>query len=171
MSELLKIKARARRANNDTFHFTNCTPQEMNFNERQQFWQGIETWILENSAVADGDKVCVFTGPVFANDDPGYRDIKVPLKFWKIVVFERDGELRSVGLVASQKERIKQTPGGVPESLDDPSPVAEYQKSIADIETMTGLDFGKVTQADTFGGGEAVGAAERRLVSFEDIRL
>lgn len=163
-------KARARRANNDTFHFTNCTPQELNFNERQKFWQGIETWILEDSAVADGDKVCVFTGPVFADGDPNYRDIKVPLKFWKIVVFERDGELRSVGLVASQKERIKQTPGGVPESLDDPSPVAEYQTSIAAIEQMTGLDFGKVTTADTFGGDEALGA-ERKLTSFDEIRL
>jgi endonuclease G len=163
-------KSRARRANNDTFHFTNCTPQELNFNERKKFWQGIETWILEDSAVADGDKVCVFTGPVLDDNDPGYRDIQVPMKFWKVVVFERDGELRSVGLVASQKERIKQTPGGIPESLDDPSPVAEFQVSVADIEQMTGLDFGKVTAADTFGGGESMGA-ERKLASFEDIRL
>ena len=161
-------KARARRGNNDTFHFTNCTPQEMNFNERKKFWQGIETWILEDSAVADNDKVCVFTGPVFTDDDPNYRDIKVPLKFWKIVVFERDGELRSVGLVASQKERIKQTPGGVPEALDDPSPVAEYVKSIAEIEQMTGLDFGKVTTADTFEGDEAI---NKQLESFEEIKL
>jgi len=93
------------------------------------------------------------------------------MKFWKVVVFERDGELRSVGLVASQKERIKETPGGVPESLDDPSPVAEYQVSVADIEQMTGLDFGKVTAADTFGGGESVGGAEKKLTSFEDIQL
>lgn len=161
-------KARARRANNDTFHFTNCTPQEWTFNERKKYWQGIETWILEDSAVADGDKVCVFTGPVFANDDPAYRDIKVPIKFFKIVVFERDGELKSVGLVASQKERIGKTPGGIPESLDDPSPVSEWQTRIADIETMTGLDFGKVTAADTFGADEAV---SKKLESFEDIRL
>jgi endonuclease G len=161
-------KARARRGNNDTFHFANCTPQEIDFNERKKFWQGIETWILEDSAVADGDKVCVFTGPVLADDDPQYRDIKVPMRFWKIVVFERDGELRSVGLVASQKERIKLIPGGVPESLNDPSPVAEYQKSIADIEQMTGLDFGKVTTADTFEGDEAV---NKKLESFEEIKL
>ena len=163
-------KARARRGNNDTFHFTNCTPQEIDFNERKKYWQGIESWILEDSAVADGDKVCVFTGPVFRNDDPGYRDIQVPMEFWKIVAYERDGELRAVGMVASQKQRIKQTPGGVPEALDDPSPVAEYQRKIADIEQMTGLDFGPLTGADTFGDGEAVGG-ERKLESFEEIRL
>ena len=161
-------KARARRGNNDTFHFTNCTPQELNFNERQKFWQGIETWILEDSAVADGDRVCVFTGPVFADDDPQYRDIRVPMQFWKIVAFERDGELKSVGLVASQKERIRQTPGGVPESLDDPSPVAEYRKSVAEIEQLTGLDFGKLVAADTIGGEEAL---EGKLESFEEIKL
>ena len=161
-------KARARRGNNDTFHFTNCTPQEWTFNEKKKYWQGIETWILEDSAVADGDRVSVFTGPVFADNDPHYRDIRVPMKFWKIVVFERDGELKATGLVASQKERIKQTPGGLPESLEDPSPVAEYQVSIAEIEQMTGLDFGKLVAADTLGGEEAM---SRPLESFEEIKL
>jgi endonuclease G len=106
---------------------------------------------------------------VFEADDPHYRDLKVPLKFWKIVVFERDGELRATGLVASQKERIRQTQGGMPESLDDPSPVAEWQKSISDIEDMTGLRFGNLRAADTLGGGEAV--TNQKLESFEDIRL
>jgi hypothetical protein len=36
------------------------------------------------------------------NNRVHYRDIRVPMKFWKIVVFERDGELKATGLVASQ---------------------------------------------------------------------
>jgi hypothetical protein len=43
-------------------------------------------------------------------------------------------------------------PAHVEQRLSRPN--AEYQKSIAEIEQMTGLDFGKLIQADTLGGSK-----------------
>ena len=44
----------ATRANKDTFHFTNCTPQHWKFNESIKFWQGIERYVLEQGLFVSG---------------------------------------------------------------------------------------------------------------------
>jgi endonuclease G len=100
---------RAKRANADTFHFTNCTPQEATFNRRSQYWQGIENYVLDN-AKADSERVSVFTGPVFTDEDPDYRYVKVPMRFWKILVRVESGQLLATALLADQSERIQQLP-------------------------------------------------------------
>lgn len=41
----------AERANADTYHFTNCSPQAWRFNQRTQYWQGAERYILENGVL------------------------------------------------------------------------------------------------------------------------
>lgn len=164
--------SRAIRANADTFHFTNCTPQESVFNQTAEYWQGIERWILEDSAVADRERVSVFTGPVFSEDDPPYRYVHVPMAFWKIVAYVRDGELRATALLASQKERIKRLPEAVAEDLGDVTAVEEWQTSVREIERLTGLDFGILREHDTLqGGGGEARKTRRRLKSFDDIRL
>jgi endonuclease G len=43
----------ALRAEADTFHFTNCVPQHWRFNRRREFWQGIESYILDNVSLHD----------------------------------------------------------------------------------------------------------------------
>jgi endonuclease G len=169
-------RRRAARANADTFHFTNCTPQESRFNQTKEFWQGIERWILEDSAVADRERVTVFTGPVLGDADPPYRYVRVPTAFWKIVAYVRDGELRATALLASQADRIRRLPEGaerMAEDLDDVSAVEEFQTSVGEIEALTGLDFGPLRAHDTLvrrGGGEAA-SARRRLRAFDDIAL
>src|SRR5262249_56939354 len=84
--------SRAKKANADTFHFTNCTPQQWNFNERVRYWAGIENYVLDN-AKAEREKVTVLTGPVLGDDDPPYRYVQVPRAFWKILVRVQDGQL------------------------------------------------------------------------------
>jgi endonuclease G len=84
--------SRARKANADTFHFTNCTPQQFEFNERAKYWAGIENYILDN-AKAENEKVTVITGPVLRDDDPAYRGLQVPMAFWKILVRVENGKL------------------------------------------------------------------------------
>ena len=95
----------ATRANNDTFHFTNCTPQHWMFNEKAKFWQGLERYVLENGALQVDPKavVCVFQGPIF-NDgiDHWADDVQIPSSFWKIVVWKGHDKLKAVGLVADQ---------------------------------------------------------------------
>lgn len=44
----------AERANADTYHFTNCSPQHFRFNESTKFWQGAEQYVLENGALSEG---------------------------------------------------------------------------------------------------------------------
>lgn len=162
---------RAKRANADTFHFTNCTPQESKFNQSGEIWQGIENYILDN-ARAEREKVTVFTGPVFSNDDPEYRFVKVPKKFWKILVRVEDEQLLATALIADQSELIQRLPERFSESFDDFSNVAEYQTSIREIENLTDLDFGSLRDYDTFktGSGEST-ISQRGINRFEDIIL
>ena len=72
-------------ANDDTFHLTNCSPQHKDFNRNQATWAGLEDYILDH---ADNEqiKVTVFTAPVLTNNDPFYREIQIPVQFFKVVV-------------------------------------------------------------------------------------
>jgi len=47
-------------------------------------------------------KLSVFTGPVFRDDDPPYRGVNVPRKFWKIAAWTNEAELGAVGFVVDQ---------------------------------------------------------------------
>jgi DNA/RNA endonuclease G (NUC1)/pimeloyl-ACP methyl ester carboxylesterase len=141
----------AERANADTFHFTNCCPQEYRFNEQQRYWAGIEDYVL-NNARAEGARVCVFTGPVFAATDPTYRGLRVPVQFFKVVARVEGGQLKATAFLASQAELLSALPerlGGA-EGFDDVGRVREYLTSVAEIEEMTGLDFGLLRDRDTF---------------------
>jgi endonuclease G len=162
---------RAKRANADTFHFTNCTTQESAFNQQSQYWQGIENYVLDN-AKAEDERVSVFTGPVFADDDPDYRYVKVPNKFWKILIREDNGQLLATALLADQSARIRRLPERLSEAFDDLSKVAEYQTSVREVERLTGLDFGSLLDHDTFEQGpERIVASKVKLESFDDIKL
>ena len=162
---------RAKRANADSFHFTNCAPQEWTFNQQAKYWQGIENYILDN-AKADRERIIVFTGPIFADDDPEYRSIKVPQKFWKIIVRVENGMLLSTAFLADQSQRITQLPERLREGFDDLSKVKEYQTSITEIENLTGLDFGFLRDHDTYqDGGEGIADLKREIEKFEDIKL
>jgi endonuclease G, mitochondrial len=55
-----------RDANEDTFHFSNCSPQHKNLN--QKTWLDLADYILRNADVNDL-KLNVFTGPVFNQND------------------------------------------------------------------------------------------------------
>ncbi|MGL1418995.1 DNA/RNA non-specific endonuclease, partial [Vibrio parahaemolyticus] len=46
----------AERANADTFHFTNCSPQHFRFNQSATYWQGLERYVLENGVLAASSK-------------------------------------------------------------------------------------------------------------------
>ncbi|MGH9753909.1 MAG: DNA/RNA non-specific endonuclease, partial [Blastocatellia bacterium] len=52
----------ARLGEDDTFVYTNATPQMPQLNQRT--WLSLENYVLDN-AKTEGFKVCVFTGPVF----------------------------------------------------------------------------------------------------------
>lgn len=134
------------RAANDTFHFTNCSLQISAFNQRAAQWAGIEGYVLDN-AKAERKRVTVFSGPVFADDDPPYRGVPVPKAFWKILVRVDDGKLRATAFLASQEEQLRKGLGL--EGFDDLGRVAVYHTRVDAVAARTGLDFGRLTAFDT----------------------
>jgi len=163
-----KTAAEAKLANDDTFHFTNCSPQHAITNQGKTKIKdggktvtappGLLLWgKLEEHVAAQGKagkrKLCVFNGPVFRPTDKPYRDtgVRLPEEFWKLVVFADDaGEPAAAAFVLSQKELIKDL-----EEFD----VGEYvavQVAVKDLEARTKLDFGPVAGWDVLDRDEVV---------------
>jgi endonuclease G len=93
----------AKTASDDTFHFTNCTPQHHDFNAGQTLWAGLEDYILD-SADNLRFRVNVFSGPVLAADDDQYRGVQLPRQFWKVVAMaKQDGTLSVTAYLLSQE--------------------------------------------------------------------
>ena len=151
----------ALKANNDTFHFTNCSLQASPFNRGKDRWQGLEQFLLEQHAKKDLRRLIVITGPVFAPNDPVYQNenmdysVRCPLEFWKVCVLVRqDGSPSATAFVLGQSD-IRDLPGF--EAVFD---VAATQITIEDLESKTGLDFGAVKQHDHFAEGGKPGTLE-----------
>lgn len=171
--------ATAERANADTFHFTNCSPQHWRFNESAKYWQGVERYVLENGLLENDNekRLCVLQGPVFDDTiDRWADDVQIPSSFWKIVVWKGSQGLKSVGLVVDQLAIIDiQRQGGSPPQALPFVDVSHWRVPIATIEKRTGLSFGdEVRNGDTIHQPDqpAVGGeAAIRIDSFKDIAL
>lgn len=135
----------AKLANDDTFHFTNCSPQHEITNQGKvdKAPPGLRLWgKLEDHVASQGKKnkrrLSVFNGPVFRSTDRKYRGVKLPKEFWKVVVFADDtGEPAAAAFVLTQKELIQ--------GLEEEFQVGGFktvQVRIRDLETKTDLDFG-----------------------------
>jgi endonuclease G len=167
---------KARRGQADTFHFVNCAPQHKGFNPVQTRWAGVEDWIT-NGSDDDDLRVSIFTGCVFRDDDPVFDTIRVPREYWKIVARVEDGELLATAILADQtdllglSEAFRESAG--PEDLPDfPDKLPdEYQVTIAEIEELTGLDFGLLREHDTFADASEGLRSRRKLESFQDISV
>ena len=162
------------RANTDTFHFTNCAPQHWRFNESTEYWQGVERHYLEYGAKPDQVRISVLTGPVLSDRDPEVDGVKVPMAFWKIVARVEDGALRATAFRVSQETLISEPRRRLrrPEADDPPPQIDQYICSIAQLEELTGLDFGPLAAADTYEAHSAAGSEglERTLIrSWDDL--
>lgn len=152
-------EADAQRANNDTFHFTNCTPQHEDFNQNKTTWAGLEDYLLENAQNRDL-RVCVFTGPVFAPDDDEYRGVQLPRQFWKVAAMvKRDGTLSATAYLLSQESLI----AGLELAPTDFSYGAyeTFQVQLTRIEALTGLSFGALSAHDPLTQNESLTTTSR----------
>ena len=82
-------EAEARRASDDTFHWTNIAPQHFIFNQGDRdpelsLWGLLENHVMEE-AERKRQRVNVFNGPVFPDDDPSHRGLQVPRAYWKVL--------------------------------------------------------------------------------------
>ena len=153
--------ATARRANVDTFHFTNSCPQIGAVN--QQVWLGLENYVLRNTRDHDM-RVSVFTGPVFTKHDLLYRGALVPRSFWKVVaVVDEDGRPSATGYEISQDEALSDLEFAF-------GAYKTYQVSIRSIEKKTRAVVRRAGQIRWLfnGGGERPSPAARPPRLFGD---
>jgi endonuclease G len=170
----------AKLANDDTFHWTNCSPQHQVFNQSKlsqpkdlRLWGELENHITDQ-AKQDMQRLSIFNGPVFGKDDRTHRGLLIPSAFWKVVAYRSRGdELRAVGFVLHQADLISNLAA---ERFD----VGRFdlrQVRISRIEELTGLDFKGLRNIDPMAATgvrevfEGAAVAERKLESAADIRF
>lgn len=143
----------AERANFDTFHYVNAAAQHSRLNQGKQLWQGLENYILDSARTA-GFRICVFTGPVLADDMIPMDGALVPHEFWKLVaaVDENTSRLHATAYLLSQGDMIralleKRSRSEGNEGLKLGA-YRTFQIAIADLADATGHDFSAYVAAD-----------------------
>lgn len=116
--------------------WSNIAPQHGNLHDDS--WGKIEDWMLEH-VEKDGRRACVFTGPVFTEDDPEHINgtnevpIRIPAGFWKVITINLNGAMRSAGFLVWQRDYDSEEPLPF-------EPVLE-QVRLTTIEVLSGLTF------------------------------
>lgn len=166
-------EAEARRATEATFTYPNAAPQASGFNQSKELWLGLEDHVLEFADTTD-ERISVFTAPVLKDDDPPYRGIRVPRRFFKVAAWTTRGDgvprLAAAGFVLDQSELIDLREG----VLDVPTLGAfrTFQVRIADIEELSGIGLGALVDADVLAKTTVRGeGAWRPLREPEDVVL
>jgi endonuclease G len=159
-------------ANDDTFHFTNCTPQHKDFNENKATWAGVEDYVLDNADTIDF-RASVFSGPVFAEDDDDYRGVKLPRQFWKVVVMvKKDEQLSATGYLLSQEALLEQPLERVATAEFSYGAYRTFQVPVTRVEGLTGLSFGELSKLDPLRSSRFRStAAVHPIDSHEDVVL
>jgi endonuclease G, mitochondrial len=173
----------AERANADTFHFTNCSPQHFRFNQTVTYWQGLERYVLENGFLDEEAenperRISVFQGPIFDDAiDNWCDDVQIPSSYWKLVLWVSASHgRRAVALIADQGPLLHETRVNLGPPRDVPSvDVSGWRVPVREIEERTGLQFSPdVSEADTIQLGRAPSTGEeraaiRRVLKWEDL--
>ncbi len=123
--------------------WSNIVPQHENLHDHA--WGNIEDWMLEH-VENNNRRACVFTGPVFTEDDPKHKNgpneipIRIPAGFWKVITIQLNGAMRSAGFLIWQRDYDSKTPLPF-------APVLE-QVRLTTIEMLTGLTFSSLRPFD-----------------------
>lgn len=132
--------AEAKKANVDSFFFTNITPQMDDFNQssRGGLWGRLEDAVFEDTEV-ENLRVSVFGGPVFRDDDREFRDVLIPREFWKLIAFVENGKLKAKAFLLTQ-------------NLDELEALEldrfrVFQVAVSEIESRCGLSFPSALRA------------------------
>lgn len=160
-----------RRANGDTYHVTNCSPQTGAFNRStlgEDNWGDLEDHVLSE---AGSERLCVFAGPVLDPNDPVFHGVgdggaklaaRVPSRFWKVIVSRVEDGIAAFGFV------LEQDLGDVQFEFVVPAEFKPAMYPIADVAAITGVRFDdaivRADQYDAIRGLETAfrGGIERR---------
>lgn len=127
--------AQVKRANGDTFHVTNCSPQRGNFNRSGShgIWGQLENYI---GAQSDAERYCIFAGPVLSPDDKtfvGTERVMLPSRFWKVVCAVKSGKLQVFAFILEQDVK------DLPLEFQVNAQWKAKQVSLKDLESTIGL--------------------------------
>lgn len=177
--------AAAKQHGDDSFHFTNCSPQFFSFNQGKQLWAGLEDYTRD--VLLEGEeKGIVMNGPVFdgpdaeesdlpnpsgrPHKDPSFGGVQIPKYFWKILIRRNEDGLKAAAFLMSQRKQVMEIDriqeADVFERMSEED-VSVFQVSIADLTKLTKLDFGNLGDVDSH---EATSIGPRLIRSYEDIR-
>ncbi len=125
------------RANGDTYHTTNCSPQVADFNRSSQggVWGKLENLILKQ---AKTEKYCVFSGPLLTRkdrvfigkDQRGELRFQVPQAYWKIIIAHTENSLQAFAFL------LKQDLGNVPLEFAVDAQWKNYMLPIGKLDRM-----------------------------------
>ncbi len=93
----------AKKANSDSFFFTNIAPQMSDFNQSglDGIWGKLEDAVF-NEVDVENLKISLIGGPIFNDDDRSYRKIKIPREFYKVIFYQVKGILKSKAFLLTQ---------------------------------------------------------------------
>ncbi|MGE3873860.1 MAG: DNA/RNA non-specific endonuclease [Parvibaculaceae bacterium] len=133
-----------RRANGDTYHVTNCSPQVAGFNrsaEGEDNWGDLENHVLSEAA---NERLCVFAGPVLDPADQAFTGkgangsvlrARIPRRFWKVIVARVEDGIAAYGFVLEQDLADVDVEFTVPEEF------VAAMAPIGDIAGIAGVTF------------------------------
>lgn len=138
-----------------TFFFPNTCPQAAALN--QKLWNQLERKLVTAQNKQEEGKICVFTGPVIDANDPPYihvPEFQIPMRFFKVVVFEFNQKLYATGLIMSHINIVKKlnlvdvrnrlVPArteAVKTPIDDFPHNGIFQVNLSLIKQLTGIAF------------------------------
>lgn len=156
-----------RRANGDTYHVTNCSPQVAIFNRNtlgEDNWGDLENHVLKSAA---SERYCLFAGPVLDPADEvfigsmGNRKrirVKVPSRFWKVIVAKTATGLASYGFVLEQD--LSDVP--LEEEFVVPEGFMRFMEPLTDLQERAGIKFPDVVlESDQHDANEGIDLAFR----------
>jgi endonuclease G len=145
----------------NTFWYPNSAPQHYSLN--RGMWSSLEKYLLDSETDKLNLKICLFTGPVLLENDPvlidkiNGNDYKVPMHFWKVVIFKHNQKLHGVGFIMSHSSLVRSSgqlkPSRLMERFSkvmalfgeipyvDYNHSNPYQVSVEFISKLTDLDF------------------------------
>jgi endonuclease G len=178
--------AAAKEHGDDSFHFTNCSPQFWSYNQGKQLWAGLEDY-TRDIVLQNKDKGIVMNGPIFdgpdaedaklpnpsapAHKDPIFGGVGIPKYFWKILITKRNNSLTAAAFIISQRNLIMEINRIHEAEIFEKLTAAQahvFQVSIVALAKLTKLDFGSLGQVDTH---EATSVGPRLIESYDDIRI
>ncbi|HEY7241766.1 MAG TPA: DNA/RNA non-specific endonuclease [Burkholderiales bacterium] len=172
----------AKRNGDDSYHYTNCTPQHWQFNQNNRASAATGIWFrLEDAAIAslaDGaTRLCVISGPVFdaplckaGTDgrlrlnlkgkrvpDETFGGLKIPRQFFKVIAYVSGQALKAKAFLVTQEDLLEGIARLRPEEAAlSALEIRLYQVRIAELERLTGLDFGPLSAHDAKPGQESL---------------